>query len=143
MALATLLASLLFGLLVLAVVALVVSGREWRDYSLSLASRADSRSSMARLASDPRVWTIAFLLVVLGVGGAALAVVTDVAGLAGVALPVLGGVSGALVALFLLYGTFATARARGLHRAQAAAVVSWVIALVGVALVVGRLLELL
>lgn len=80
---------------------------------------------LRRLASDPGVWAAGFVLVAVGLGLGAVAIVGD--GLvAGVPVDVLAVVVGATLALvlvsYLFWGTYAASRHRGLGNAQAVGV---------------------
>ena len=132
--------SLLFGLLLVGIAA-YLSGHGWRRYA-PLLERADDRSSLRRVLDSPAVWTLVFLVAVIAAG---VAVVAFVAGelpeginqLAGLFL-VAGTVIG--LTLYLFYGTFVSARNRGLKNSQAAAFGSWAVALLFIAVVVFKLM---
>jgi hypothetical protein len=132
--------SALFGLLVVGVVA-YLAGHEWRHYSPILAGR-DGESTLQRLLRHPGVWTATFVVAVVGLGLSVVAVVSgditgDVRQTAGLFLAV-GTAAG--LTLYLFFGTFVSARSRGLARSQAAALGSWVVGLLLVVAIVFRLL---
>ena len=98
-----------------------------------------------RVAGDPVVWSLAFLLLVAAGVGGTLLIVT------GVSLPgtppgmgatLLGLLAGAVLA-YLCWGFYHTSRHRGLHRPAAIAVAAWVAGTMFVLGVVLRLLEVL
>jgi hypothetical protein len=132
--------SLLFGLLLVGIAA-YLSGHGWRRYA-PLLERTDGRSDLRRALDSPVVWTLAFLAVAVAAG---VAVVAFVAGevsqgiqqMAGVFL-VAGTVIG--LTLYLFYGTFVSARNRGLKSSQAAAMGSWAIGLLFIVVVVLKLM---
>lgn len=141
MAQTALVVSFLFGVALVATVAFV-AGREWREYTPAVGDRSgDGPGLVSRAASDPTVWTVAFLVAALGGVGATVLFVGDGGeGLrqgAGVFLAV-----GAAVVLvgYLFYGTFVSARGRGLKSSQAAALGSWALGLLGIAVISFKLL---
>lgn len=131
--------SALFGLLLVGIAA-YLSGHEWRHYSPILAP-ADGPSPFQRALGSPAVWTVAFLAAVVGFGLAVVAVVSgdiaaptrQVAGL------LLASGTGVGLTLYLFYGTFVSARNRGLASSQAAALGSWVVGLLLIAAIVFKL----
>lgn len=150
MAQSAVLLSVLFGIVLLATVA-YISRHEWRQYavagggSVSSVSRTEEQSLVSRTADSPTVWAVAFLLAVVAVGGATVVFVsgtatpewaTQAAGTVLAAGFVLG------LALYLFYGSFISARGRGLNRAQAAAIGSWALGLLLITAVVAKLLGL-
>jgi hypothetical protein len=136
--------SVLFGVAVVAIVA-YVSGQGWRHYTPSgRFRRVDGPSAFRRALGDPAVWTLAF---VLGVVAAGAATVTFVSGGIPDALQQNAGLFlavGAAVVLtaYLFYGTFVSARNRGLKNSQAAALGSWSVALLALAAIVFKLVGL-
>lgn len=135
-----LVASVLFGLMVVGIAA-YLSSHEWRQYTPLLAP-PDGRSSLARAAESPAVWTAVFLVVVVGFGLAVVAAVSGnvsegaqrTAGLLLAAGTAIG------LTLYLFYGTFVSARNHGLTSSQAAAVGSWAIGLLFILVVVFKLM---
>ncbi|MFD1588038.1 hypothetical protein ACFR9U_13710 [Halorientalis brevis] len=99
---------------------------------------------MQRVAGDPLVWSLAFLLLVAAGVGGTLLVVT------GMALPIvpsgfgtlLVGLLAGAVLVYLCWGFYHAARYRGLHRPAALAVAAWVAGLLFVLGIVFRLLEI-
>lgn len=144
MAQAALLLSTLIGILLIGVIAALI-GRGSRGYSLPrrVTSGDEEPSLLARAAGSPAVWTVTFVVAALGLAGAALAVagvVTLSDGATAAAGAALAGGTGLLLAFYLFYGTFASARARGLGNSQAAMIGSWVIGLLFVAVIALKLL---
>ncbi|MFB6281121.1 MAG: hypothetical protein ABEH40_03785 [Haloferacaceae archaeon] len=146
MAQVALLLSSLIGLLLIGAIAALI-GRGSRGYSLPrrVTSGDEGPSLLGRIARSPAVWTLTFVVAALGLAGAALAVAGVVAlpdgtkAAAGVAL---AAGTGLLLAFYLFYGTFASARARGLGNSQAAMIGSWVIGLLFVVVIALKLLGL-
>lgn len=134
----TLIGSLLVGALV------VLLGRGAKSYSLPQPIAGDGEQSLvARLAHSPGAWTAAFLLACVGFAGAALAFV-GVVSLPEGTQAVVGAVllaGGTLAFVFyLFYGTFASARGRGLENSHAAVLGSWAVGLLFVAAIALKLL---
>lgn len=146
MAQTLLLGSLVFGL-TLAVLVLYVAGRDWQQYSPStdLLVRRGERSSLAQASDSPVVWSLFFVgtLVVVSatvlafVGGIGSDAVQKTAGTFLVAISLL------VFAFYLFYGTFVSARSRGLKNSQAAALGSWLVGLLAIVAILLRLLEVL
>lgn len=115
--------ALLTGALLLAVWVLVARMENWRSYELTTPiPDRDGRS----LADSPAAWTAGFFLMVLVAGGGAVLLVSDAALAASVGgWTALAGIFGVLLLAYLLYGTYSSARHRGLHSAQAALLSLW------------------
>ena len=132
--------SLLFGLLLVGIAA-YLSGHGWRRYA-PLLEGVDTRSSLRRALDSPAVWTVAFLVVVVAAALGALAFVAgeipaetqQAAGLFLAAGTAVG------ITLYLFYGTFVSARSRGLKSSQAAALGSWAVGLLFIVVVVFKLM---
>ncbi|WP_224447767.1 hypothetical protein [Haloprofundus salilacus] len=148
MAQSAVLLSVLFGILLVATVA-YISRYEWQRYTVAsggISSRASERSVASLTANSPVAWSVAFLLAVVSVGAATVVFVSGASAprwavqTAGAFLAA-GSVFG--LALYLLYGSFVSARGRGLNRAQAAAVGSWALGLLVITAVVVKLLGFL
>ncbi|MFB6157078.1 MAG: hypothetical protein ABEJ34_04475 [Haloferacaceae archaeon] len=115
-------------------------GRGARGYSLPerLATGEGEPSLAARAARSPAVWTLGFVAACVGFAGAALAFVgvlslpSGTRAAAGAGL--VGGTALALV-FYLFYGTFASARGRGLANSYAAALGSWAVGLLFVVVI--------
>ncbi|KPN32059.1 hypothetical protein SY89_02817 [Halolamina pelagica] len=126
-------------LLLLAVVGAVM-GRNWKAYTPTL---RNDQSVWSALAGNEAVWTLAFIVAALAVGGgAALFVSGDV--YSG-SLVNAGGIAVAIALavaflFYLFYGTYAAAKARGYRRAAAVMAASWML---GLLVVVGITLNLL
>jgi hypothetical protein len=141
MAQTALVVSFLFGVALVATVAFV-AGRGWREYTPAVAGRGDGGASpAARAANDPTVWTVVFLVAAVGGVGATVLVVGGGGGAlqqgAGVALAV--GAAAVLVG-YLFYGTFVSARGRGLKSSQAAALGTWMLGMLAIAVITIKLL---
>ncbi len=127
----TLLASFLFGVLIVAgVVALLSRGRP--RYAPQVVKDDGLATSLETAARQPVTWTVTFVLLTLLTAGAAVLAVggfevsADIAGVATVVLALIGMV---VLVGYLFYGTFVAARSRGLHSAQAFAFGSWAVGL--------------
>lgn len=141
MAQTALIVSFLFGVALVATVAFI-AGRGWRQYTPAVTGREEGGASLvARAAGDPTVWTVAFLVAALGVVGATVLFVGDGGGALqrGAGIFLAGGAAVVLVA-YLFYGTVVSARGRGLANSQAVALGSWVLGLLGIAVITLRLL---
>jgi hypothetical protein len=126
------------GALLLVVWVLVSRMENWRSYELSTRTLAPEGGS---LADSPAAWTAGFFLMVLVAGGGALLVVSDVelaASLGG--WTVIAGVFGVLLLGYLVYGTYDSARNRGLHSSQAALLSAWLIGSLIVVAIAAKLL---
>lgn len=118
----------LMGVLLVAVVIAVLAGRDWRHEEAGGRRSASSGERASRLvrraARSQLVWTLGFLALAVGFGGAVVLFLdggpaSATAGAAGVAVAV-----GVLLA-FLGVGTYRTVRFRGRSSAGAAAVTAW------------------
>lgn len=130
--------ALVTGGLLLGVLLLASRLEDWRQYDLAL---PETRSRTAELADSPAVWTAGFLLMALVAGGGAVLLVSDlpfVAALAASWIPLVA-VFGVLLMAYLLWGTYSSARFRGLHSAQAALLSAWLFGALFVAAVAGKL----
>ncbi|MUV57702.1 hypothetical protein [Halogeometricum sp. CBA1124] len=114
--------------LIAAVVAL--TGRGWRQYSVAGGSTTGGgRSVVSRGADSPMVWTVAFLVAALAFGGATVLFVggAEVSGMAALGGGFLLAATILVFASYVFYGTFVSARNRGLKNAQAALLGAWAI----------------
>lgn len=130
--------ALVTGGLLLGVLLLVSRLENWRQYDLAV---PETRSRTADIADSPAAWTAGFLLLALVAGGGAVLLVSDaplLAALGGSWVPLVG-VFGALLGAYLLWGTYSSARFRGLHSAQAALLSAWLFGMLFVAAVAGKL----
>ncbi|SFR68985.1 hypothetical protein [Halogeometricum limi] len=125
-----LLVSFVLGLGLLSVVVLL-TGRGWRTYSVAGGWTTRPRpSALARGADSPAVWTAAFVAVTLAFGGAAILFVggTEIPeGMAAMGGVVLVGLATLVFGSYVFYGTFVSARNRGLKNSQAALLGAWAI----------------
>ena len=122
--------ALVTGTALLAVWALVVRMEDWRRYDPAAAERAGADSAdavhAARATDSVAAWAAGFFLLVLVVGGGTLLLVSDAALVAGVGWMGLAVAFAAVLVGFLLWGTYSSARFRGLQSAQAALLCAWV-----------------
>lgn len=121
--------------LVLATVFAIFRYGDWRSY---VVSRERPAERLRRLADSPAAWTVTFLLLVLGFGGAAVLYVSDVVDAATVGLAmilatvlVLGG--------YVFVGTYTAARSRGRPAAQGVAEAVVLLGFIAVFLVAAKL----
>ena len=138
--------STLIGLLLIGAIAVLI-GRGSRQYSLPrrVTSGEGEPSPLVRAARSQTVWTLTFVVAAIGLAGAAL-VVADIITIsegakAAAGIAVAAG-TGLLLAFYLFYGTFASARARGLQSSQAAMLGSWAIGLLFAVVIALKLLGL-
>lgn len=118
-----LVSALLTGLLLVSVWVLVSQLENWQRYNLSKAVR---RRDAASLFDSPTAWIVGFLALVGVAGGGAVLLVSGASVTAAVGDWVAAaGAFGVLLLGFLLYGTYDSARNRGVHSAQAALLSAW------------------
>jgi hypothetical protein len=130
--------ALVTGALLLTVWVLVTRMENWRSYELSTPNLAGDQGS---LADSPAAWTAGFLLMTLVAGGGAVLLVSDVELAAAVGGGVaIAGVFGAFLLGYLIYGTYDSARSRGLHSAQAALLSAWLFGSLIVVAIAAKLL---
>ncbi|MEF8828788.1 MAG: hypothetical protein V5A49_07120 [Haloarcula sp.] len=126
MATAYLASTALMGVLVMAVVAWMVRGRGWYQYSPGAATSArspagDRESRFEAFADRPLVWVAAFAVLVVGL---LVGVVASISGpvetqsIAGLAVAVVGGAG---LCGYLLFGVYLSATRRGHPRSLAVA----------------------
>lgn len=128
------------GALLLAVWAFVVRMEEWRSYDPAPAADASDRSRSAGADDSVAAWAAGFFLLVLVVGGGSVLLVSDAEFAAAVGDWVaLAAAFAALLVGFLLWGTYSSARFRGLESAQAALLSAWVFGSLFVAAIVTKL----
>ncbi len=126
-------------LLLLAVVGAVV-GLNWKAYTPTL---RNEQSVWSALAGNEAVWTLAFVVAALAVGGGATLFVSgdvysgSLVSAGGVAV---GVALAAAFVFYLFYGTYAAAKARGYQRAAAVMAASWVLGLIVVVVITVNLL---
>ncbi|WP_135854247.1 hypothetical protein [Halorussus salinus] len=132
--------ALVTGVALLAVWAFVVRMEDWRHYDPASAGSGGSAPADATRATDSvAAWAAGFFLLVLVVGGGTVLLVSDAALVAGVGWMGLALAFGALLVGFLLWGTYSSARFRGLQSAQAALLSAWVFGSLFVAAIVAKL----
>ena len=126
------------GALLLAVWVLVSRMENWRSYELSGVNLGGEGGS---LADSPAAWTAGFLLMVLVAGGGALLLVSDAEFAASVGgWMAVAAIFGVLLVGYLVYGTYDSARSRGLHSAQAALLSAWLFGSLIVVAIAAKLL---
>ncbi|WP_101298305.1 hypothetical protein [Halegenticoccus soli] len=132
--------TVLMGLFLLAVAVSLARGGGWRQYRVD--DRRSTSDALARVAGSPTAWTVGFLLLVF------VSAATAVLFVSGAGVPesikgavgfVLAGVGLSVLAAYLVFGIYRSARYRGLKSAQAAAASVWVLGLLFVLAVVLKL----
>ncbi|MFB6080738.1 MAG: hypothetical protein ABEJ81_07060 [Haloferacaceae archaeon] len=136
--------STLIGILLIGAVAVLI-GRGSRQYSLPrrVTGGEGESSLLARAARSQVVWTLVFVVAAIGLGGAAILFTGTVPipdGIKAAAGGALAAGVGILLMFYVFYGTFASARARGLGSSQAAALGSWLVGLLFIVVVALKLL---
>ncbi|WP_115865037.1 hypothetical protein [Halorussus litoreus] len=130
--------ALVTGALLLAVWALASRLENWRTYEPAPA--AGGRGESGGLGS-PATWSAGFVLMVAVVGGGAVLLVSDASLAAGIGgWTTVAGAFGALLLGFALWGTYSSARSRGVHSAQAALLSAWLFGSLFVLVVAVKLL---
>lgn len=120
---AYLMSALVTGALLFTVWTLVSRMENWRSYELPN-TELDARGS--NLADSAEAWTAGFFLLVLVVGGGAVLAVSNPSLVSAVESWVaIVALFGVLLFAYLLWGTYSSARHRGLHSAQAALLSAW------------------
>ncbi|UPV76523.1 hypothetical protein M0R89_18495 (plasmid) [Halorussus limi] len=128
------------GALLLAVWALVARTEDWRSYDPAPAEDGRGRRRSDDAEEPVAAWAAGFFLLVLVVAGGAVLLVSDPAFAAAVGDWVaLAAAFGALLLGFLVWGTYSSARFRGLQSAQAALLSAWVFGSLFVAVVAAKL----
>lgn len=137
------LVSSLIGLLLIGVIVALI-GRGGKHYALPerIAPR-EGRSSIGRATRSPAVWTLVFVVTVIVLAGAAVLFVGGTGipeGVKPVAGVILAVGTAVLLLGYVFYGTFASARSRGLADAQAAALGTWALGLLFITTIALKLL---
>ncbi|MFC7078986.1 hypothetical protein [Halorussus caseinilyticus] len=131
--------ALVTGVVLLAVWVAVARMEEWRHYDRS-ASETPARPGETGASESVGAWVAGFLLLVLVAGGGAVLLVSDPAVASAVGSWVALAVVFAVVLVgFLLWGTYSSARFRGLRSAQAALLSAWLFGSLFVAAVAVKL----
>jgi hypothetical protein len=126
------------GILLLTVWVLVSRMENWRSYELTTAPLSGDR---ANLGDSPAAWTAGFFLMVLVATGGAVLLVSDVSLAAAIGgWTTIAGILGAFLLGYLLFGTYTSARNRGLHSSQAALLSAWLFGSLVVAAIAVKLL---
>lgn len=124
--------ALVTGILLLGVWAFLARIEDWRRYqpasTLPQPDRGGDTGGSARSDDSTTAWIVGFLLLTLSVGGGAVLIVSDPSFAAGVGEWVAVSVAFGLMLLgFLLWGTYSSARHRGLPSAHAALLSAWLL----------------
>lgn len=144
MAVSFLVSTLLMGLFLVAVVAFV-GYAERREVERPGSSARTGAVLLSWVRASPMAWIAGFLLLVLAVGGTTLLFVGGLlpdpsAGTTQLAGLVLAGLLALALLVYLVWGAYSTARARGYPRSGAAAVGVWMFGLLFVAVITAQLL---
>jgi hypothetical protein len=112
MAQTLLLSTLLTGVAVLTIAVAAVRWVDWRGYALDT---PEGPGLVSRTVSHPAVWILGFFLLLVVFGGGAVAFVAGVlsAAMVNAVGLVLGVATATVVAGYVFYGTYASARGRG------------------------------
>lgn len=135
---AYLVSALATGGLLLAVWAFVARAQDSRRY----VPATGGGGRVARSGTDSTAaWTAGFVLLALGAGGVAVALVSDAAigSALGGGWVALVALLGALLVAYLLWGTYQSARFRGLRSSQAALLSAWLFGTLFLLAVVAKL----
>lgn len=133
----------LMALFLLAIVGVVIAGRDWRTYTPTLTPAGGDRSRLSAAAESETVWVVAFIVGVLLAGGGATLYVSGglisapVASAAGIAV---GAVLALAFVFYLFYGSYRAAKARGFQKAAAVMAGSWILGLFLIGVIAARLL---
>lgn len=107
-----LLSTLLTGVVVLVIALAAVRWVDWRGYA---PDSPEGPGLASRVAGHPAAWIVGFLLLLAVFGGGAVAFVAGFLSdsMVGVVGLVLGAATAAIIAGYVFYGTYASARGRG------------------------------
>ncbi|ADQ67151.1 hypothetical protein C499_05328 [Halogeometricum borinquense DSM 11551] len=145
MAQESLLVSFVLGVSLIAAVVVLI-GRGWRNYSVAGGwTTRESGSVLTRGADSPMMWTAAFLVAALAFGTAAVLFVAGAEvpeGMAAIGGAFLVAGTTLILILYVFYGTFVSARSRGLKNAQAAFLGAWALGMLFVVAIALKLLGL-
>lgn len=139
-ALGYVLSALVMGLILVGIV-VFVTRMDWQHYAPE-GRRRGALATGERLLGNPAVWTLAFLLLALGSGAAAILALGGVAvdrATRDLAMIAVFGAFAAALGVALAFSTYRSARFRGLNRAQAAGVGGWTVGLLLILSVVVKL----
>ena len=139
MAANTLVFTLLSGLVLLGIVALVLRLRGWRHVRVGAAAPTSVDAALARFVRSPTTWTAAFAVVVLVAVAGSLAVVGALpvpAGAQGTVTTALLALGGLLLGGFVFGGVYGTVRSRGHGSAPAVGLGSLAVGLLALLVVV-------
>lgn len=133
------------GALVLVVWGFVLRLEDWRRYEPAPSEPRGDRALVSREGAGGggdslAAWTAGFLVLVLAAGGGAVLLVSDVALAASLGgWTTLVGVFAALLLAYLLWGTYSSARYRGLPSSHAALLSAWLFGSLIVAVIAVKL----
>ena len=142
MAANTLVFTLLSGLVLLAIVALVLRLRGWRRKRVGGPGPPSVEATLADVVRSPTTWTVGFLLIVLVAVAGALAMVGAVPlpeGAQGTVTTALLGLGAVLLGGFVFGGVYASVRSRGHGSAPAVGLGSLAVGLLALLVVVANL----
>lgn len=131
--------TVLMGLLLVAVAAALVYGRDWRRYT-PLGDDEDTFTTVSNAAASPTTWIVSFLLLVLGFGGSTLLYVTSSGATQNLALVLLGALIGLALAFFLFMGVYRSVRGHGRSTAEAVGAGAWALGLLLVVVIAAKLI---
>lgn len=141
MAATTLVSTLLMGLVLLVIVAVVLRLRNWRRESPG--RRGSHRNWVNRVVQSPNAWGLGFVVVVVAITGGALIFVGGLS-VAGVDQQAIGtgliAAFGILIGILFFGGIYSAARARGVARSLAIAVGTGVLGLLFIGGIAVRLI---
>lgn len=132
----------LMALFLLAILGVVVAGRDWRTYTPRLTPAGGGGSRLSAAAGSETVWVVVFLTGIAVVGGGATLFAS---GEFPARLASAGGIAaGAVLALafvfYVFYGSYRAAKARGFQKAAAVMAGAWILGLLLIALIAVNLL---
>ncbi|WP_137286183.1 hypothetical protein [Halorussus salinisoli] len=137
---AYLVSALVTGVVLLGVWAFVARMEDWRRYDSSASGGRRDPTDGTGVTDSVGAWVAGFLLLVFVAAGGAVLLVSDAAVASAVGSWVaLAGMFGVLIVGFLLWGTYSSARFRGLQSAQAALLSAWLLGSLSVAAIAVKL----
>lgn len=120
----------LMGILLIVVMTVVASMRNWRQYAPQPEAAGDGggyaipgESALSRGVRNPVTWFVTFFLLVFAVGGASVLFLDSSVD----AWLIVGAIFGPLLVAFLFWGAYESARSRGMSNSIAAGVASTVL----------------
>lgn len=136
--------AVLMGLFLLAIVVATGRARDWHQYTPAGAGAGDVAASVSRTAKNPATWTLLFLLAVALVGAGVVLLFTGEAPAwaATVAIALLAVAAGGSLLFFLFYGSYEWARSHGFGKPMAIMIAAWVIGLIVLVAISGKIMGL-